>query len=160
MLNYTIHESSTSSRFIITTPSTNISILAFNRLDNEEMYFNNEFLQQNVVEMVVAKVTKNQENYCKEFALTIKHIFDHKLEKDENTIIYICIPENSLKHQLMVRYIESDDNDHFKCLSFKVEDKVFCFFINEQKTSTVKSWNSLVKFFKEEYEINFGTIDE
>lgn len=159
MLNYTIYESSTSSRFIITTPAENISILAFNYLENEEMYFNNDFLQENVVEMVVAKVTKNTENYCKEFALTVKHIFDYKLEKDEGAIIYICIPQNSLKHQLMIRYIKSDDNDHFKCLTFKAEEKVFCFFLNEQKTSSIDVWNALIKFFKEEYGINFGTVD-
>lgn len=161
MLHYTTHhESSTSSRFFITTPQVNISILAFDRLDKEVMHFNNAFLQENVVEMVVAKASTISENYCKELALTIKHIFDFKLEKEEKTIIYICIPENSLKHQLMIRFIECDDNDHFNYLFFNVEDKVFCFFFNGLKINTVKTWISLVKFFKEEYGINFETKDE
>ncbi len=161
MLNYTQHnESPKSSRFIITTPQVNITILAFESLDNEKMYFNNDFLQENVVEMVVAKASSISENYCKELALTIKHIFDFKLEKEDKTIIYISIPENSLKHQLMQRFIESDDNAHFNYLSFNVEDNVFCFFFNERKISTVKTWNSLAKFFKDEYGINFETKDE
>jgi hypothetical protein len=161
MLHYTTHhESSNSSRFFITTPQVNISILAFDCLDQEVMHFNNDFLQENVVEMVVAKASNISENYCKELALTIKHIFDFKLEKEDKTIIYICIPENSLKHQLMLRFIESDDNDHFNYLFFNVEDKVFCFFFNGLKINTVKTWVSLVKFFKDEYGINFETKDE
>lgn len=160
MLHYTtLHESSTSSRFFITTPQVNTCILAFDSLDKEVMCFNNDFLQDNVVEMAVAKGSTIPENYCKELSLTIKHIFDFKLEKEDKTIIYISIPENSLKHQLMLRFIESDDNDHFSYFFFNVEDKVFCFFFNVKKVNIVKTWISLVTFFKEEYGINFDTKD-
>ncbi len=160
MLNYSSHiESSTSSRFFIATPTVNTIILDFSCLDVEVMHFNNDFLQENVVEMVVAKASSIHENYCKELALTIKHIFDFKLEKEDSTIIYVSVPTNSLKHQLLLRFIENDDNEHFNYLFFNVEDKVFCFFFNERKVSTVKTWISLSNFFKEEYGINFSTKD-
>jgi hypothetical protein len=160
MLKYTnLQESSSSSFFIITTPQVNTLILAFNQLDKEEMHFDSDFLQDNVVEMVIAKASTIPENYCKELALTIKDIFDSKLKKQDKTIIYICVTEKSLKHQLMLRFINNNDNDHFNYLSFNVEDKVFCFFFNEKIISTVKTWSSLVNFFKEEYGINFGTKD-
>ena len=160
MLNYTqLNESSKSSRFIINTQQGNVIILVFENLENEKMHFANDFLQENVVEMFVAKASSINENYCKELAQTIKHIFDFKLEKEEQTIVYISIPKDSLKHQLMKRFVDYDDNAHFRYFFYTIEENVLCFFFNEQKISTVKTWAALTEFFKVEYGINFETKD-
>ena len=60
---------------------------AIDQLDKEEMHFDSDFLQDNVVEMVIAKASTIPENYCKELALTIKDIFDSKLKKQDKTIV-------------------------------------------------------------------------
>ena len=82
MLNYTSDESSQSSHFIINTETENIILLSFNKLNEEDLFFNNDFLQDNILEMTIAKVATNNDCFCKELALTVKHIFDFILEKE------------------------------------------------------------------------------
>ena len=130
MLNYTSDESSQSSHFIINTETENIILLSFNKLNEEDLFFNNDFLQDNILEMTIAKVATNNDCFCKELALTVKHIFDFILEKEHNKIIYASLPYNCLKHQLIMRYIKDDENDHFKVFSFVILSMYIKSFLN------------------------------
>ena len=156
MLNYTSDESSQSSHFIINTETENIILLSFNKLNEEDLFFNNDFLQDNILEMTIAKVATNNDCFCKELALTVKHIFDFILEKEHNKIIYASLPYNCLKHQLIMRYIKDDENDHFKVFSFVIDNKVLFFFFNEEKTSSVDVLKALTEFFSNEYGVDFA----
>ncbi len=155
MLQYTSNEGLISSHFFINTLADNICILAFKKLEEEEISFGNEFLQDNIMEMMVAKSGSIPENFCKELSLTIKVLFDRILEEKKGLVIYISVDEGSLKHQLIRRYVDNDENDHFNVLSFKAAGKVFVFFLNSQKTNIVKSYVALVKYFENEYGIEF-----
>jgi hypothetical protein len=155
MLNYTPHESHQSSHFFIQTPQSNICILEFKKLDSEIMFFDNDFLQENIFEMVVAKSGIINETYCKELAETVKSIFDNFLDTKDDGIVYVCVDENSLKHQLIRRFVNEDSNDHFNYFSFKAEGKVFAFFVNNLKSNLLKSYISLSEYFEKEYNIEF-----
>jgi hypothetical protein len=155
MLQYTSNEGLDSSHFFITTLADNICILAFKKLEEEEISFNNDLLQNNVMEMMVVKSGIIGENFCKELSKTIKVLFDRVLEEKPGLIIYISVDEGSLKHQLIKRYVDNDVNDHFNILSFKAAGKVFVFFLNSQKTNVVKSYVALVNYFEDEYGIEF-----
>jgi len=155
MLRFTTHESLNSSHFFITTLQDNICMLNFTKLDQEEMFFQHDYLQENVFELTVAKATANKENCGKGLAPTIKSIFDTFLAEREETVVYVSMEENSSKYHLVTRYINNEVDPNYKMLLFKADNKAFFFFFNEHKTSTVEVIVGLTRYFKNEYGISF-----
>jgi hypothetical protein len=88
-------------------------------------------------------------------AYTIKNIYDVELYNNNNRLIYITIPEKSLKNKLIQRFVFSELNSNFKYISFPVDGMMFYFFFNEEKTSTIQAIFSLNEFFKKEYQLDF-----
>lgn len=157
MLYYNFNESFNSSLFFIQLPRQETCIMEFKKLCSTDVSFNDDFLQTNIMEMVVVNPRQPASvSYCKALSHTIKGLFDQLLEKKENLIIYICIAEESPKHKLIRRYVAQDQNDHFQVLIFKAEKKVFVFFINEHLTNTIMVYISLAQFFKNEHGIEFA----
>lgn len=157
MLKYDSNESPKSSHFFIRTQKESLYILTFNKKDAEDQDFRDEFLQENVVEMQIAKVTLQNEAFCKGLAITTKHIFENILFKHDDKIVFLTVPENSLKQKLIDRFIESDDNNEIHFLRFVIDGYILYFFINEEKTSLIPVFAALLTYFKEEYGIDFTT---
>ena len=155
MLRFTTHESSSGSHFFITTLQDNVCMLNIEKLDSEEMFFEHEYLQDSVYELVIAKVTGNDENCSIHLAPTIKSIFDDFLQEKDEAVVYISVTENSAKYRLIKHYLTEDTNPHFKVLLFKADGIAFFFFFNEERTSTIDVIVGLTTYFKREYDISF-----
>jgi hypothetical protein len=158
MLKYQSNESKKSSHFFINTNAESIHLLSFTSVDEEVMSFSNDFLQENVVEMQVVRVSGQRENYCTALGVTIKSIFDKLLYKYDDLVIYLSVPSGSLKEQLVDRYISEDTNDEFFGYYVTVDGYTLYFFFNEHKTSSVKCLGSIAEFFKSEYDIDLKMI--
>lgn len=158
MLKYSSNESKTSSHFFINTNAESIHLLSFAKVDEEVMSFDNDFLQSNVVEMQIARVSGQRENFCCALGVTIKSIFDKLLYKYDDLIVYLSVPSGSLKEMLIDRYINDDTNDEFFGYFVTVDDYTLYFFFNEHKTSSVKCLSAIAEFFKSEYDIDLKMI--
>lgn len=156
MLQYTSNESLTSSHFFITTIQDNICILDFKKIDQEDVDFNDDFLQENIMEMVVVKHGIYPENYCKELAHTIKGLFDEFMNSKDDLIIYVSVEEESLKHKLIRRFVLEDTNDDFYVFSFKAAGNALIFFVNKEKTDVFEAYIRLSNYFEKEYGIEFA----
>lgn len=160
MLKYSSNESKNSSHFFINTNAESIYVLSFTGIDEEEMSFNDDFLQENVVEMKIVRVTDQRETFCTALSVTIKSIFDKLLYKYDDLIIYLSVPHNSCKEKLIYKYIIEDTNDEFFVYSVTVDGYTMFFFFNEHKTSSGKCLNSIAHFFKTEYDIDLKMVSE
>ncbi len=156
MLHYKEHDGSTSySRFFIYTKTGSIYYLSFEKKEEEELSFDDSFLQENVFEMTIVKYSRNNESGSLELVETIKHIFDDILYQKDNAVIYISVDYGSLRHRLIQNIVDKDINPNFHYACFHVGESMFYFFLNENKTSTINVLNSLLIYFKKEYDINF-----
>lgn len=156
MLKYTANEGVIRSHFFITTSLESIYILSFEKLEVEIMDFGDEFLQDNVVEMKVVRVTDKRENYCISLANTIKSIFDTLLFKYDNKIIYLSIPADSFKHKLIEKFILEDKNDEFHYYEYELNGYVLYFFFNGNKTNPIYTLGTIGDFFRRNYDIDFN----
>jgi hypothetical protein len=158
MLKYSSNESKKSSHFFINTNSESIHVLSFKSVEEEIMSFNDDFLQENVVEMQIVRVTDQRETFCTALSVTIKSIFDKLLYKYDDLIIYLSVPHNSCKENLIYKYIVEDTNDEFFVYNVTVDGYTMFFFFNEHKTSSVNCLNSIAHFFKTEYDIDLKML--
>ncbi|MEM6719294.1 MAG: hypothetical protein AAF611_08280 [Bacteroidota bacterium] len=154
MLKYKSNESKTSSHFFITTDAESIHLLNFSTIEEETMLFDNDYLQENVVEMQIARVSGEREIFCKSLSNTIKTIFDNLLYKYDDFIVYTSVPVDSLKEKLIHRYIIEDDNDEFFVFRISIYDYTMFFFLNTYKTNLAEAMNGIVEFFKSEYDVD------
>jgi len=129
-------------------------MLSFTSVEEEEIYFNNEFLQENVLQMTIARISEQRETYCTSLALTIKGIFDNQLFKTDNLVIYLSVESDKWKEKLITRYILEDSNDEFCCYSIQIDGYSFYFFFNRDKTNSVECLSSIFKYFKTEFNID------
>lgn len=151
MSQYTIDEGLKSSHFFIKSHGENIYALGFSTIDQEQLDFNNDYLQENVFEMVVVKLTDTKEAYCKQVAQEIKAHFDKMLEGEPDTIIYVNVKEGSPKHKLIERFMENDTNSHFMWIKFEVNGNIYLFYLNNDKTNNFFTVVCLSSFFMDEY---------
>lgn len=151
MSQYNSNEGLKSSHFFINSQGENMYALGFSTINQEQLDFNNDFLQENIYEMVIVKLTDLEEPYCKKVAEDIKKQFDIKLDGEPNTIIYVNVKEGSLKHKLIERYMENDKNDHYTWIKFEVDGNVYLFYLNREKTDDFFTLISLSSFFLDEY---------
>ncbi|WP_271770388.1 hypothetical protein [Aquimarina algiphila] len=154
MLEYDTNERPDGSHFFIRTQLETLHILKFSRVEPELISFENDFLQNNIFEMEVVRVSELRESYCKSLVFTIKHIFDSILFRYDNRIIYISVPTNSLKHQLIESMVSLDDNDEFNFFKIEIGDLTFCFFMNSKKINILTTFGLILQYFVEEYDIN------
>jgi len=149
------NESQESSRFVLYGSKDSIYMLCFDNKDVEEINFNDDFLQDNIIEMNIVKVTKNKEACCKDIAATIKTIFDSILFQYSDKIVYISVPTKSAKQKLIKRFINEDKNSNFIYIGFSLGDITFYFFFNDIKTNFFQALESLYNYFKNEYGLDF-----
>lgn len=154
MLKYTINESSTSSHFFITTQNESLHLLSFSKVEEEEIDFDDAFLQKNALQMTIARLSEPREVYCTALSETIKNIFDTLLFKKDDCVIYLSVTTDSCKDQLIQRFIDNDTNDQFTFVDVIVDDITFYFFFNNEKTNIVECISSINNYFKKEYDIN------
>lgn len=148
-------ESSSYSRFLLYSKTGSIYMLCFDKSEAEEIFYDDDFLQENISEMTIAKVSKNNDNCCKDVADNIKTVFDSILNKYSNQIIYISISTNSPKEYLIKRFISEDLNSNYYYLSFSFGGLSFYFFFNDKKINIFQALESLIVYFKKEYGANF-----
>lgn len=154
MLPYQSNESKDSSHFFITTKAESLHLLSFQKIEEEELFFDDDFLQDSVKQMSIARLSEEREMYCVSLSKTIKSIFDNILFKEDNILIYISIPEGSCKEKLIDRFMNEDQNNEFYGYSVNAGGYVFYFFFNDQKTSSINCLNSIAKYFKNNYNID------
>jgi hypothetical protein len=155
MLNYKANESKKSSHFHLNTSKESIYLLLFKNIDEEDQCFEDSYLQENLVEMKIVRVTQQREYYCTALAYTIKSLFDRLLFKYEDFIIYASVPLGSMKEKLIWRFIEGDENDEFHYFDFKIDGYRWFFFCNETKTNSIYFLNSITSYLKREFGVTF-----
>jgi hypothetical protein len=157
MLKYsTFSESKTSSRFLIESSFESKYLLLIESKLTDDIDFNNTYLQENVVELTVARMTSQRETYSKALMYTIGDIFTKLLHRYEDFIVYISIPKQ--KASTIDNYIEMDKNDDFYYFRIEIDGYVLFFFHNKNKTNGVKVLNSISEFLHESFELTL-TLD-
>lgn len=154
MLQYQSNESKNSSHFFITTEKESLHLLEFKKVEEENISFSDTFLQENVQEMQMVRLSDERESYCKSLCKTAKSIFDNMLFKHDDLIIYLSVPFLSGKDHLIQRIINEDNNDEFFVYDVIVGDYTLYFFFNEHKTSSGRCLKAITNFFKIEYDID------
>ena len=155
MLHYKANESKKSSHFYLNTKLESIYLLLFKTIDEDVQSFEDGYLQENLVEMKIVRLTEKREHFCSGLALTVKSIFDNLLHKHNDYIIYASVPIGSAKEKLIMRFIENDDNDEFQYFYFKIDGFRWFFFNNDLKTNSVYLLNSIVSYLKREFGATF-----
>lgn len=154
MLQYQSNESRNSSHFFITTKSESLHLLEFKKVSEEENSFSNDFLQENVLEMKIVRLTEERENFSKSLSLTIKSIFDNILFKYDDLLIYFSVPTACWKKRLIERFIIEDKNDEFYVYHISIDGYTIYFFFNQHKSNGIQCLSSINSFFKNEYGVD------
>lgn len=155
MLQYNSNESANSSHFFITSPKESLYILSLQKVEEEEIAFDSEYLQENILQMTIARASQPRECYSKALAKTIKQIFDTVLFKRDDLILYLSLRSDSGKDKLIERYISEDSNDEFEYFVVdEIADYTFYFFFNKDKTDSFRCLSSILEYFKNEYNID------
>lgn len=160
MLPYQSNESRNSSHFFINTKKESLHLLEFKKVEEEEISFGSDYLQDNVLEMKVVRLTENREVFCKALGDTIKHIFDTVLFKYDNILIYFSVPNHTWKNRLIERYIYEDNNDDFYVYHISLDGYTIYFFFNQQKSNGIKCLSSINDYFKSEYGVDLKIFSE
>jgi arginine repressor len=151
MLHFLPKESRQGSQFFIHTLVDNLHFLKLEKKDIEVIDFQNDFLQENIYELEIVKLTDTEENYCCSLADTVKHIFDDFLFRKDNAIIYISVDNTKWKSKLIKRYIDQDENDEFFGFSCVLGDVTIYFFMNKDKSNIIQAFNSILSYIRDEY---------
>lgn len=149
------NESPKSSHFLLTSGLENLYILEFSCKDIEEMHYNNDFLQDNIVEMSIAKVSYNDEHCLKRVVNEAKTHVD-KILNIPNKIISVVVSNNGLKHNLIKRLLSENKDTDLQYFDYEVDGVAFFFLFKESKTSTITLYNSLGQYFLENFEMSFN----
>lgn len=152
--NVNASESPKSSHFFLNTSLENLFILEFQQRDVEEVHYDDDFLQENVVEMSIAKVSFNEEYCIKTLLPSIKARIDEILSVDD-AVVSITVFSNQLKHNLISRCLETTTDPNLQFLEYEVNEITFFFLFNEEKTSTIQLYNSLGNYFYKNYQIDW-----
>ncbi len=162
MLKYEVlSESKNNSRFLIDTSFETKYLISLLANEVDEFYFEDAYLQKNVVELTLVRVTEKRESFSKELIETVGHIFADSLHKYEDYILHISLPldgvsdhnpsQTSAKNSLIESYFLNDTNEEFKYFKFKLDGVVLYFFFNKYKTNGFQVLNSLVDYLKRQY---------
>jgi len=160
MLKYSLNESENGSHFFINTQLESMYMLSFQKLDAEQdIDFDNDFLQENMMQMTIALLSEKREHFHVELSKTIKHIFDNMLLKKKNLILYVSVESDKCKNKLIERFINDDNNDDITYLDVNVGDYTMYFFVNRDKTDAFYCIGAIMEYFQSEYGIDLTYSD-
>lgn len=159
MIKYQLKESQDGSLFIVTSKKENIYGLHFQSKDIEVRDFDDDFLQDKMVELFIAKFTGNDATHIKYVVETCCEIFLEVINgKFQENIIYFSVKSGCCKAKLLERLMLMNDPGNIAYLRIKnVGGQSFYFVFNEHYTSTVTVINALIDYFKKEYGVNLTT---
>jgi hypothetical protein len=162
MLRYDNNETQNESHFFIYTEKEEIYILSFskNDLESDDSTLHSEYLEKRAMEMKIMTVTSPNLPYNKSLLSTMKSIFDNKLSQESDLIIYLSIPTDSCKDNLLLRFIKSDTHQNFQVYYICVQDTSFYFFLNIEKTNAIESLREIGHYFKSEYDIDLKMLND
>ena len=148
-------ESSKSDYLFLNTTLENLFILQFEQKDVEAIHYGDDFLQKNVVEMSIVKVSCDAKHCRTPLISQIRDHIDKILSKDD-AVISITVSSNGLKHNLILRCLQTNSNANLQFLEYEVNMITFFFLFNEDKTSMIKLYKCLRKYFYTNYRINWA----
>jgi hypothetical protein len=149
------NESPKSSHFLLTSGLENLYILEFSTKDIEDMHYDNDFLQDNIVEMSIAKVSYNDEHCLKRVINDVKPHVD-KILNIPNRIISVVVENKGLKHKLVKRLLSENTDTDLQFFDYEVDGVAFFFLFKESKTSTIRLYNSLGQYFLDNFQMSFN----
>lgn len=156
MLRYNLIEGHNGSLFVITSAKDNLYGLNFTQKDIEELDFDDEFLQDKVLELDIVKLSKNKSQCIKKVVESCHKIFlDVITGKYSDKIIFLTLQDDSARSCLVENLIAQNGN--LGLVHLKIENVIgqtFYFIFNENHTSTMEVIIALKEFFANEYDIN------
>ena len=151
MLSYTVQESQNGSLFVVTSAKDNLYALPFQKKDVEEQDFHSDFLQDNIIEVAIAKLTKNAST-CIRYVCESCHAIFLKCIRGtySDKVIYLSVKENSPKSDLIERLIQKNNTPNLVHLKVaNVVGQSFYFVFNEEKLSSLEVINYIIAYFKD-----------
>lgn len=158
MIKYDLKESQNGSLFVVTSMKGNLYGLSFEKKDIEVQDFDDDFLQENMLEVLMVKFTKNDSTHIKYVVETCHEIFCEVIKgKFKDKIVFLSCENESLRAKLVERLILKKPEKHIVYLRIKnVSGQSFYFVFNEEYTSTMEVINCLIDYFKKEYDISLN----
>lgn len=161
MIQYITQESPRGSRFIYTTLKENIYTLDILKTDVDLFDFNDDFLQENVYELDLTRVTSPEEADQKEISC-VKLIKSAKrnvinfVMSNRNPIVYISVDSDNSKNRIIQNFINNENNnDDLSYYSFPVENVTLYFFFNKDKVNSFALLKSISEYIFNEYGMQF-----
>lgn len=156
MLKYILRESHDGSLFVITSLKENLFGLHFQKKDIEVRDFDDDYLQDRMVEVALVKFSIEKSHCIKSVIETCQGIFNQLISGNlKDKILYVTTETDTARSKLVER-IAKNNNDK-SVVRFRIQNlsgQNFYFVFNEEHTSTVEVINSLIIYFKKEYDID------
>lgn len=158
MIKYDLKESQNGSLFVVTSKKGNLYGLSFEKKDIEVQDFDDDFLQENMLEVLMVKFTTNESTQIKYVVETCHEIFYEVVNgKFKDRIIFLSCENGSPRSKLVERLILKKPVKNIVYLRIKdVSGQSFYFVFNEEYISTMQVINCLIDYFKKEYDISLS----